>query len=117
MAQEETVGKELEESESDPETLDANTAQVEESSRNYQYTINEFYRSNKFHEQMLGFWGKLIYEFSVKAVPIGILVIVGILLRLGGFFPFEHQDILMWGGGISASITFVGWCMSEGKST
>ncbi|AGB17071.1 hypothetical protein Halru_2489 [Halovivax ruber XH-70] len=81
----------------------------------YQRRLNELYRSDRFHEQAVGFWAKFVYEFAVKSVPVGLAVLVGLLARWLGVIGYGYASILSWGCGIAVSITFVGWCMSEGN--
>ncbi|MFC3957811.1 hypothetical protein [Halovivax cerinus] len=87
---------------------------VVDESISYQRRLNELYRSDSYHEQVIGFWAKFAYEFAVKSVPIALVVGVGLSCRWLGVVSVGYLDMLSWGAGISVSLTLVGWCMSEG---
>lgn len=89
----------------------------DEQSRNYQRRLNDLYRSDRYHEQVIGFWAKFAYEFAVKSVPVGLAVAAGLLGRWLGLVSYGTLELLSWGVGVAVSITFVGWCMSEGNRT
>lgn len=116
MSQEESVAEQSESNATEQQTLDGEVSHPEGKSRNYRYKINELYKSDKSYEQAIGFWGKFLYEYSVKSSPIAIIVAIGALLRYVGLLSYSYQSIFMWGLGISTTVTFVGWCMSEGKT-
>lgn len=97
-----------------PEARDEEQRAEDAQPRNYQRLLNDLYRSDRYHEQVIGFWAKFTYEFAVKSVPIGVVVGLGLVCQRLGLVTYGYQHILSWGAGIAVSITFVGWCMSEG---
>lgn len=97
-----------------PEARDPDRRATDAQSRNYQRLLNELYRSDRYHEQVIGFWAKFAYEFAVKSVPIALAVGLGFVCQWLGLLSYGYLNILSWGAGIAVSVTFVGWCMSEG---
>lgn len=91
----------------------SDAVEVTESKTRHQQII-ELYNGETLTEIAAGFWGKMIIEFLIIAVPIGVVLIpAGFALAFLNIGPVTYGAVLALWVTFSTSIFGFTWCYTE----
>jgi len=72
------------------------------------------YNSDNLFDIAIGFWGKLLAEGSIVALPLGVVSLaVGFPMAYFGIGPVEYWNVIVAWVGFTVTITTGVWCFSD----